>query len=177
MSKLPNWPVTIGDITFRPMSKADIHDRYLETLNCPEHMRFSQQRFAKHTQQSCEAYIEAKQQSDDYFLASLVNDIHIGNVGLDRNVRHQIINISILLFKDSVGKGFGNKVFQAAVNFAWQMPDARKLEIGTLVNNHAMIALAKNAGFKPDGCRKGQFLSEGEAHDICYFSAFKDINK
>lgn len=165
-----------GDkVLLRPMRPSDITPTHVGWLNDAEVVRFSNQRFVKHTRYSCRAYLGRFEGSADLYLSVRLaaSDKAIGTLTAYRNPHHGTADIGILMGERSVwGRGLGLDAFKTLADALATQPDMRKLSCGTLACNHAMIKIAERAGFQREAVRVAQELVEGVPTDIVHFARF-----
>lgn len=69
------------------------------------------------------------------------------------------------IFKEYRGKGYGKKLVEAGVNFAFIVMNLRRLDAQILANNKASLKCAIGAGFKKEGEQKKSIYKMGEYID------------
>lgn len=170
----PQFPYHTGGVTLELFDEKHIGEEYLDSINDKEHMRFSEQRHRSHDSRTAMAHILAQREAGNFFLAVRINDVHIGNIGVDLDRTNRRANISILIFKGAVGAGYGKKAFAAAIEFCKNLNGVSKIEAGTMADNFSMIALMTHAGMQPDGMRARHYFSDGVMVDCVYYAIHKD---
>jgi len=173
MIKSKNFPYVEDDILLDKITSEDIKKEHVDTLNDKEYLKYSQQRFYKHTKESINKYICSQNKLGNYFLKAVVKHNHVGNIGIKINRFDKIANLSILIFKNYCASGFGKRIFKCSLNLCYKIKYIEKIEAGTYANNKAMIALMKSSKMKKDGIRKSHHVFQGKRVDCVYFSIFK----
>ena len=116
MNKSKDIPYIEDDILLDKITFKDINKEYLDTLNDKGYLKYSQQRFYKHTKEIINKYIYSENKLGNYFLKAVVKNKHIGNIGIKINRFDKIANLSILIFKNYCDSGLGKQIFQCALN-------------------------------------------------------------
>lgn len=164
-------------VHLRAMRASDIGDTHLGWLQDPEVVRFSNQRFATHSLESCRRYLESFE-GGPHLYASIrrsADDRALGTLTAYRSRPHGTADIGILLGERSVwGQGFGGEAFALLADWLAAQPGMRKLTCGTLACNPGMRRIAERAGFHEEGRRRAQEIVDGRAEDIVYFARFVD---
>lgn len=157
----------------------DINDDYIAWLNDPVVVQYSNQRFIEHSYESCRAYFNNMQSSDNAFLA-IVDPLlgHVGTMTVYINHHHATADIGILLGnKDAWGKGVATQAWCLVLEALKKIPYLRKITAGTLACNESMIRLALRSGMCADGQRHAQEIVDGVAVDILFFAYYCDENE
>lgn len=164
-----------GDkLQLRPFLPGDITTAYLSWLNDPFTMRWSNQRFTRHTTESCLRYLHSFDSSPNLFLSiSSLTGQALGTMTAYVAPHHRTADMGILIGERSVwGQGFGLDAWQTLLRWLLEQRGLRKVTAGTLSCNQAMLRLMNKSGMHLEGCRRQQELVDGMAHDICYFARF-----
>lgn len=158
-----------------PFSIEHIKDKYVSWLNDPYIVRYSNQRFQKHTIESCKQYLNSFENTSNRFWAieKIHNDELLGTLTMYINDHHLTADIGILIgVSSSWGSGFGREAFGLAINFLLSTVKLRKVTAGTLAVNEGMIKVFKHCDMTLEATRKDQELLDGKPVDILYFSKF-----
>ena len=131
-----------------------ITQTYVSWLNNPEIVKYSEQRHVRHHILSCSEYLYEMRR---HKLWAIMRDVHVGNISahLDRN--NGVADISILLGYSGIGIGT-----EALALACEELKDYRKLTLGCMASNKAMIRIAEKNGFKPDSFRPDYFMLDGK---------------
>lgn len=159
-----------------PFSKEHLSPRYVSWLNDPETVRYSDQRFRRHTLESCEAYWRSFAGTPHHFWAILLKPAgeHVGNITAYVDVHHQTADVGILVGERRTwGSGIGTEAFGTACRWLLQEGGLRKVTAGTLSCNRGMLGIMRKIGMMPDGTRRGQCLVEGEAVDMIHGALYR----
>lgn len=168
-------------ITFDELSTSRLHisvqatnirePEYLEWLNDYELMRFSNQRFIRHTMESAMAYREALLLSGGCLLA--LRDIEQGNlvgtISLRYEAHHRTVDVGLLVGKGFGGTGYGTEAWNAIVRELEQDEAVRKITAGTLRANVPMLRILEQSNLQLEGIRVGQELVDDHPVDLVMF--------
>ena len=166
-------------IALRAMCAADITDTHVGWLNAPEVVRYSNQRFVRHTLDSSLRYLHSFEGSANLYASVRLlagedqGDRAIGTLTAYRSLHHGTADIGILMGDRATwGLGLGLEAFALLADWLAAQPGMRKLTCGTLACNHGMLKIAQRAGFLREAVRVGQELVDGQPTDIVYFARF-----
>jgi RimJ/RimL family protein N-acetyltransferase len=168
-------------VRLRPFTAADITERYIGWLNDPAVVRYSNQRFLRHTRESCERYLAGFAGSPNLLVSLRVSGAAAGSEGeravgtltAYRSPHHGTADVGILLGERAVwGQGVGLEAWQLFTDWLLATPGLRKVTAGTLACNRAMLAVAERSGMQREGVRRAQEIVEGVATDIVHFARF-----
>lgn len=174
-------------VLLRPFTAADITDTYIGWLNDPEVVRYSNQRFVRHTRESCERYFASFAGASDganLFVSLRVAepgaverperpDQAVGTLTAYRSLAHGTADVGILLGERAVwGQGIGLEAWQLLTDWLLTTPGLRKVTAGTLACNRSMLAVAERSGMRREGVRRAQELVDGTPTDIVHYARF-----
>jgi ribosomal-protein-alanine N-acetyltransferase len=165
-------------LVISPFEGVHLNDKYVEWLNDPEVVRFSEQRHLKHTLESCRAYWRSFSESPNYFWA--IEEVektmgHIGNMNAYVNQNNSVADVGILIGeKKAWNKGYGFEAFSAVCRFLLRELGLRKVSAGTMALNLPMLRIMERLGMKEDGCRERHYLFNGKEVDLIHMALFKD---
>ena len=171
----PNFELRGQRVRLRPMRPADITPQHVGWLNDPEVVRYSNQRFVRHTRYTSRSYLGRFEGSGDVYLSVrlLESDRPIGTLTAHRQLHHGTADIGILMGERAVwGQGLGGEAFQLLADWLAVQPGMRKITCGTLSVNHGMLKVAQRAGFEREAVRVAQELVDGVPADIVLFARF-----
>ena len=164
-------------LRLRPFRAADINATYLGWLTDPEVTRFSNQRFRRHTVESCAAYLASFDGSSNSFLLieQLQNHRPIGTATVYRNRRHGTADIGLMMGERRCwGQGYGREAWQAVLDALQVEEGMRKVTGGTAQPNQAMVRIMEQSGMKLEAVRARQELIEGQPVDLLYYARFAE---
>lgn len=163
-----------------PFSNKHLTQVYVDWLNDPVVVRFSEQRHHKHTLESCRKYVDSYNGTLNCIWAICVLGdelFHIGNISAQVNTDNNIADVSILIGeKEFWGKGYGTEAFVAVCNYLIKDPGIRKISARAISTNIRMLKIMKKAGMVDDGRRKKHYIWEGQKVDIIHM-AINEVEK
>ena len=161
----------------RPFKAGDISAAYLDWLADEEVVRFSNQRFHKHTRESTLAYVNSFVGSDNLFLGILLAEDQrlVGTITAYRSVPHQTADMGIMVGDRSCwGKGIGLDAWSTLMHYLLYKCELRKVTGGTLRCNVGMVRIMERSGMQLEALRAKQELVDQVAQDVIYYAKFRD---
>lgn len=168
-------PLHGSKVSLRPFDKCDITLEYINWLNNPKVVQYSNQRFRIHTLESSMHYLSTFDWESSYLLAicSLVTGLHLGTLTIYRNLNHGTADVGILLgAPQSWGQGLGQDAFRIVVRTLKESLQVRKVTAGTMAENKAMVGILESTGFRLEAVRSAQEIFEGRPVDLLYYAQF-----
>lgn len=162
-------------VWLRPFEAGDLTDVYVDWLNDPQAVRFSNQRFICHTRESCARYLASFKGSPNLFFSLRLqsDDRAIGTMTAYRSPHHGTADVGILVGDTSVwGQGHGQDAWNTLTDWLAAQPGQRKVTAGTLACNHGMRRVAERSGMQLEGVRRAQELVDGRPWDMLYYARF-----
>jgi RimJ/RimL family protein N-acetyltransferase len=179
---LPATPMPVLEsrrVRLRPFTGADITEAYIGWLNDPEVVRYSNQRFVRHTRASCERYLAGFAGGANLFASLRLRladgrDTAVGTMTAYRSLVHGTADVGILLGERSVwGQAIGLEAWCLMTDWLLTTPGLRKVTAGTLACNRSMLAVAEMSGMHREGTRRDQELVDGVPTDVVHFARFR----
>lgn len=167
-------------VLLRPFLESDITPEYISWLNDPEVVRYSNQRFIRHTESLCRTYWDSFRDTPNLFLSvrTLAENLPIGTMTAYVSLPHGTVDIGILIGRKTAwGTGSGQDAWDTLVNWFIEQRRIRKVTAGTLSSNKAMIRIMERSGMHREATRPRHELLDGEPLDIYYYGKYgqKDI--
>jgi [ribosomal protein S5]-alanine N-acetyltransferase len=160
-----------------PFEEKHITSEYIEWLNDPEIVAFSEQRHQEHTIETCKKYVSSFKNAPNYFWALIATDDavgHFGNINAYIDQHNSLADVGIIIGNRFVwGKGYGFEAWKGVCNFLFQDIGIRKITAGTLSVNKAMLNVMRKNGMIKDGVRSKHYLWHDQEVDIVYYSLFR----
>ena len=176
MAKPP--PLKTDRLRLEPFTEAFLGPSYVDWLNDPGVVRYSEQRLRTHTMESCREYLESFDTSPSLLWAIVVQEGeigHIGNIQADIDEINNIADLAILIGEKEVwGRGYGGEAWIAASDWLLGPGGLRKVFAGTISENKGMLSIMKKAGMVEECRRRKHFLWEGREVDVVYAALFAD---
>lgn len=171
-----NFKILIGDkVILKPFVKSDITKEYISWLNDPVVVQYSNQRFMKHTRDSCKKYLKSFQGTKNMFLKIQTKEGHlfVGTMTAYVSGVHRTVDIGIMVGRRSAwGTGIGQDAWNTLKGWLNKHKQMRKITGGAMQCNRAMIKIFKRSGMKQEAVRCGQELLNGFPKDIHYYAEF-----
>ena len=162
----------------RPFSAGDISAEYVGWLADSEVVRFSNQRFRTHTQESALAYLNSFAGSDNLFLGIRLAEGQrlIGTITAYRSQSHQTADMGLLI-GDRIcwGRGIGLDAWSTLMDYLLNVCRLRKVTGGTLRSNVGMVRIMERSGMELEAVRAKQELVDQVAQDALYYAKFRGI--
>lgn len=160
-----------------PFAESDITVDYIRWLNDPEVVRFSNQRFRHHDEESCLDYLRTFADSDNLFVAIRLCDDKrlIGTMTAYVSSHHGTADMGLLIGERGLwGQGFGLEAWNLFLDYLLSDRKLRKITAGTLRCNLGMIRIMERSGMRIEAVRSQQELVDGEPQDVLYFAKFRE---
>jgi len=164
--------VALGEFTV-----SDITDDYVGWLNDPIVVRFSNQRFKRHSIESCLAYHSTFANTPSLFLKiiSLDSGKAIGTMTAHRSTAHGTADMGLLIGNSAYWqKGVGKEAWNLLLNWLISEAGVRKVTGGCMAPNVPMTRIMKSSGMRLEAVRRGQEVLDGVPQDLLYFAKFRD---
>ncbi|WP_243544266.1 GNAT family N-acetyltransferase [Pseudodesulfovibrio tunisiensis] len=166
-------------LVLHPMDESLAGREWAGWLNDPENVAFSRQRDRVHTPESCAEYVRSFRGTPNSLWAITLtgSNRHVGNIAAHVDERNSVANVALMIgAHDCKGMGLATEALVATAEWLMNVRGIRKVEVGTMAANKAMIRVARKSGMIEDGRRRGQFLLEGKPVDVVYFALFAKPN-
>lgn len=168
----------VGDIVYlRPFQKPDISDYYVSWLNDAEVVKYSNQRFLRHTIKSCCDYLDSFSNTNNIYMAIENKDTKelYGSITAYIQTNHNTADIGIMIGNKTVwGKGIGFEAWTLMMGFLFEVCNIRKITAGTLEVNTGMIQIMKKSMMIHEATKKEQELFDDKPIDLLYFCKFSN---
>jgi len=161
-----------------PFTAEFLTEHYVNWLNDPEVVRYSEQRFKHHSISSCREYMESFDGSPNFFWAVSTRgkgSEYIGTLTAYVDVHNKVGDVGILIGdRTKWGTGCGAEAFRAVIDFLFREVGMRKVSAGTMAANKAMIALMHQAGMEEECRRKRHFVLNDSEVDLVHGAIFRE---
>jgi RimJ/RimL family protein N-acetyltransferase len=173
---LTDWKVTLtGErIILKDLTIEDITQDYVDWMNDPEVVQFTESRFESHTQESIKAFVNKckKSQVDILFgIFSKSNNLHLGNIKIGPiSVYHKIADTGLIIGRKTYwGKGIATEAIQMLCNYAFDVLKIHKITASCYASNRGSKNAFLRAGFEQEGIRVKHARVGGEWVDTIEF--------
>ena len=157
------------NVSLKILSLKDITKTYVSWLNDYETVKFTDQKFFKHTVKSTINYYKKNQKKNNQiiyaiFLKNKKNQIHVGNIKLGPiNYNHKFAQISYFIGdKDYLNKGIGTEAISKIIKISKSKYKLKKLIAGTHSNNLASQKVLIKNKFKKEANFESQLIYENK---------------
>jgi [ribosomal protein S5]-alanine N-acetyltransferase len=171
-----SFPIDGANVKLNLFTESNITDDYLNWLNDPAVVKYSNQRFTQHTHQTSSDYLQTFVNSENLFLAIYLkeNEKFVGTMSVYISTAHETADIGIMIGDRTCWRiGVGGDAWKTILNWLIDVVRVRKVTGGTLRCNAGMVNILINSGMHSDGLSIAQELVEGKAQDILYFAKFQ----
>jgi len=162
-----------SEIYLRELSEEDVGDDYVDWMNDPDIVKYTESRFIKHTLESIKSFVRGCFQSDCDILYGIFltdSDVHIGNIKLGNiHPLYKHADIGIIIGKrECWGKGYATEAIRFVTNYGFSTLDLHKIYAGAYAHNIGSIRAFEKVGFKIAYAKKDEVIFNGEYED-CVF--------
>ena len=175
-----NFKELVGDkVILRPFVKSDITMEYISWLNDPDVVRYSNQRFVRHTKKTCFKYFNSFKRTNNILAIILRRSdlCPIGTITAYQNIQHGTADVGILIGdKSAWGSGYGQNAWNTLIDWLVKRKKIRKVCAGTFENNRAMIKIINRAGMKMEAILKHHEIADGAVLNILLYSKFTQFH-
>ena len=75
--------------------------------------------------------------------------------------------------KNERGKGYGTEALDLLIKFLFEELNVHRIEMETLADNEAAIAMSKKCGFEEEGRKRDAAFFDGQFHDVLIMAQLK----
>jgi len=171
------FPLVGNSVRLCLFTDVHLNSDYVGWLNDSQVVKYSSQRFKKHSLETCSTYFQSFKNTENLFLAihEKASNKFVGTMTAYFNDHHKVVDIGIMIGdKNSWGKGVGQEAWGMLMTFMFEERKMRKVTGGTLSSNLGMLAVMKKSGMQPDGIRTDHELIDGIPTDVLYFCKFNN---
>ena len=164
-------------VTLQPFLAADVTPEYVGWLNDPQVVRFSNQRFRRHSLSSCRDYVASFGGSPNRFLKILRQEDGrmVGTMTAYAAVHHGTVDIGLIVgCRSTWGQGVGQDAWNTLLYWLLEIAGVRKVTGGAMRCNLAMVRIMERSGMTLEAVRPGQEMLDGIPQDLVYFGKFRD---
>lgn len=171
--------ITGNTIYLRAISRSDATDRYLSWLNDPKVTHGLASGTFPTSLDNLSDYLNHVVSNRDivmFAICDLSNNLHIGNIKLDKfDWISGTCELGLLIGDSSYwGKGVGNEVMNLIIQYAFEELNLRKISLTVYGNNPAAIRLYEKVGFETEGVLKNHIHSKNSFTDKIWMSVFRN---
>jgi ribosomal-protein-alanine N-acetyltransferase len=164
-------------ICLRPLALPDINPDYVSWLNDSQVVRYSNQRFLRHSAETCRAYFASFEGTDNLLLKieRKSDRAFLGTMTAYVSPHHGTVDVGILIGPASArGCGIGQEAWNLLLGWLLSRDGIRKVTAGAMRVNVAMVRIMERSGMSLEAVRPQQELLDGVPQDLVYFGRFRD---
>ena len=177
INELKNFfPLDGSRVSIRLFTENNITDDYLNWLNDPAVVKYSNQRFTQHTHQTSLDYLQTFVNSEHLFLTVYLKEreMYVGTMSVYISTAHETADIGIMIGDRTCwGDGIGGDAWNTILTWLLDVVAIRKATGGCLRDNKGMAKIMINSLMQTDGVSIEQELVDGQPQDIMYFAKFR----
>lgn len=170
----------LGDrVYLRGLNENDLKGNYVEWFNDAEVCQHNSHHIFPYTRANAEEYFNNIQNSKDTLVLAVIlkeNDLHIGNVSLQRiDYLSNSAEFAILIGeKDQWGKGYSKEAAMILLLHGFNSLNLNRIYCATTKDNVAMQKLAEYLGMKMEGLRRQAVWKNGKYRDVLEYGVLKN---
>lgn len=158
-------------IALRDLRVADVTQDYVDWMNDPEVVRYTESRFASHDHASVTAFVHSCAESSESILFGIFfkeGDLHLGNIKLGPvNWHHRLADVGVILGRrSSWGKGIATEAIELVCGYAFAGLSLHKLTAGCYASNVGSARAFLKAGFVQEGLRRKHVMDRSVWEDV-----------
>jgi len=162
-------------VVLRPLTQADVNERYLAWFRSPIVTRFLEARDLNRTE--VVDYLEVGRRTRKYVIYAICDRqtmLHIGNIKIGPISWQHSVSDLVTFIGDTEywGKGFAADAIRVATRIAFEVLDIRKLSASIHSTNHGSLKAYSRAGLQVEARLAEQYVLGGEFVDRVYVSRF-----
>ena len=166
-----------GDLVeLGPFGLDQITDTYLGWLNDQNLMRYSRQRFERHTRESAIAYLRSFENSPNRFWAIYrrADRLHVGTMTAYVDRAASTADIGILVgHTEARARGFGREAWGLAMDYLFRAQGLDKVTGGTSAPNAAMVRVFHHWHMRLEEVGKDADMIDGRPADVLRFGMLR----
>ena len=155
-----------------PAKMDDVCQDWIDALNNPEIVKFSNQRFRKHTISSQTSFLKKKLLDKSSRIFIFKNDNQMIGVGELSKIDFKNLNAEIsymIINKFFWGKGIGTQIVQQLILIGFNELNLKKLFAGTNSSNIGSQKVLLKNGFQIEGTQKEHLITDNGFEDKILF--------
>lgn len=144
----------------------------LTWLNDPRHVRFSNQRYFNHTEESQRAYIQSFEESRNLYLGAYKSKELVGTATMIFHDPNKVAEIGILVSNKKINEGNGTLIMNCILEYIENFFDIVKVRGGCLSCNLAMKKVFEKNGFYKEATLVDEEIFENSRINVDIYSKF-----
>jgi len=161
-------------VVLRELLEGDVSQDYVDWMNDPEVVRYTESRFSRHTLESTRQFVTMCRKDENSLLLGIFSregGLHVGNIKLGPiNWYHGSGDIGLIVGrKSSWGKGIATQAISLLAGHAFSTLGLNKITAGCYALNQGSVRAFLKAGFKQEGTREKHVRLEDSRIDVIEF--------
>lgn len=174
--------IVLETIYLRSLRREDLGEEYLSWLNEPEVSRWIETGLFPTTPDDLVRFYESVTRDPNQVVFAICDsetDAHIGNVKLGPiSWVHRRATLGILIGNKAFwGRGLGAAATRAAVEYAFDRLDLRRVDLGVYADHAAAIRSYEKVGFQVEGRLREDMYRDGSYRDRLWMGLLKSEYK
>lgn len=170
-------PLISERVTLQPIREEDITHEFVQYLNDPEVVKYSNQRFKNHTLESSLQYMHSFSGTENLYLGIKNNKSQnlIGSITAYIEPNHGAADMGLMIGEPAIwGQGFGLEAWSSLMQYLFNTENIRKITGGTLSKNLGMIKIMEKSGMHHEATKYQQEILDHAPVDMLYFAKFSN---
>lgn len=168
-------------VILRDMRVEDVTQDYVDWMNDPEVVKFTESRFAIHDLNSTTEFVMGLQESPNNLLLGMFDpedDRHFGNIKLGPvQWYHGLSDIGLIVGRKSFwGRGIASESITLLCEYAFTTLGLHKVTASCYASNRGSAKAFLNAGFQQEGKRPLHVKGESGWEDVLEFGKIGTLN-
>jgi ribosomal-protein-alanine N-acetyltransferase len=164
-------------VHLRPLTEADLSDRYLQWLNDEEVTRFNSHGIFPNTYDKMRRFYDSIDPQKIVVLAIIdkKSKMHVGNVSLQGiNWINRSAEFAMLIGeKEFLSKGIGTEVGKLIFQYGFERLNLHRIYSGTVDGYPAVRRLVEKLNMKEEGRRREAIFKFGAYHDLIEYGILR----
>ncbi len=163
--------VLVGkNIFLKDLKEVDVTQDYVDWMNDPEVVQYTESRFGSHTMDSTRAFVKRMSESLDTILFGIFSkkdESHIGNIKIGPiNPHHLTADIGLIVGRKSFwGQSVGSNAISLVRDYAFSELQLAKITAGCYACNLGSARAFLKVGFSQEAVRPQHFFFNGNRVD------------
>lgn len=168
-----------NSVYIRALLTTDVSENYVNWLNTPEIVKFTEQKEIVHSYKSTLAFVEKKILSNNEYLFGIFeNNTHIGNIKLGPiDLKSKTASVGYIIGnKKYWGKGLATKAIKYITEYALSTLKLKKITAGTHIKNKGSIKALERNGFIVDKGKTIKLRALNKNNENIYYFFEAQVN-
>lgn len=165
-------------LQLEPFSERHLSGAFVDWLNDPEIVRYSDNRHRRHTLETSRMYMQSFADSPNRYWAIILQQEQpriIGSITNYIDINNLVADIGILIGDKACWRGgYGSEAFSGAVEWLFKTQRIRKVTAGTMAANTGMLGIMRKIGMREEARMRRYYLLDGSETDMICGSIFAE---